>query len=110
MHNMHLYIDGLRIPIRNFYYHFTQYTDQRNKPVSRVLGGEFGFSYEPTNENLSLTEWMVDPFETILNFFDNRNTNANAESFNSKIKLFRANQRGVRDTSFFLYQFCFYMR
>ena len=64
MHNMHLYIDGLRIPIRNFYYHFTQYTDQRNKPVSRVLGGEFGFSYEPTNENLSLTEWMVDPFET----------------------------------------------
>ena len=48
------FIDGLRIPIRNFYYHFTQYTDQRNKPVSRVLGGEFGFSYEPTNENLSL--------------------------------------------------------
>ncbi|NLN73473.1 MAG: transposase, partial [Bacteroidales bacterium] len=30
--------------------------------------------------------------ETILNFFDeNRFTNANAESFNSKIKLFRAN-------------------
>ena len=26
----------------------------------------------------------------IVNFFDNRNTNANAESFNSKIKLFRA--------------------
>ena len=26
-------------------------------------------------------------FDTILNFFDNRNTNANAESFNSKIKL-----------------------
>ena len=32
--------------------------------------------------------------ETIVNFFINRNTNANAESFNSKIKLFRANQRG----------------
>lgn len=43
-------------------------------------------------------------FETILNFFDNRNTNANAESFNSKIKLFRANQRGVRDTQFFLFR------
>jgi len=43
-------------------------------------------------------------FETILNFFDNRNTNANAESFNSKIKLFRANQRGVRDTEFFLFR------
>lgn len=43
-------------------------------------------------------------FETILNFFDNRSTNANAESFNSKIKLFRANQRGVRDTKFFLFR------
>lgn len=43
-------------------------------------------------------------FNTILNFFDNRNTNANAESFNAKIKLFRANQRGVRDTQFFLFR------
>jgi transposase len=42
--------------------------------------------------------------ETILNFFVNRNTNANAESFNSKIKLFRANQRGVVDTKFFLFR------
>lgn len=40
----------------------------------------------------------------ILNFFNNRNTNANAESFNSKIKLFRANQRGVTDTTFFLFR------
>ena len=42
--------------------------------------------------------------ENILNFFNNRNTNANAESFNSKIKLFRANLRGVTDTSFFLFR------
>lgn len=42
--------------------------------------------------------------ETIVNFFANRNTNANAESFNSKIKLFRANQRGVVDTKFFLFR------
>lgn len=40
----------------------------------------------------------------ILNFFDNRNTNANAESFNSKIKLFRANLRGVTDKTFFLFR------
>lgn len=33
--------------------------------------------------------------DNILNFFTNRSTNANAESFNSKIKLFRANLRGV---------------
>ena len=43
-------------------------------------------------------------FENILNFFINRNTNAFAESFNSKIKLFRANQRGVVDTCFFLFR------
>ncbi|MFV0599566.1 MAG: transposase, partial [Bacteroidales bacterium] len=42
--------------------------------------------------------------EKILNFFNNRNTNANAESFNSKIKLFRANLRGVTDTQFFLFR------
>jgi transposase len=43
-------------------------------------------------------------FDTILNFFNNRQTNANAESFNSKIKLFRANQRGVIDVKFFLFR------
>ena len=42
--------------------------------------------------------------DNILNFFKNRHTNANAESFNSKIKLFRANQRGVTDTRFFLFR------
>ncbi|MDI6403035.1 transposase [Balneolaceae bacterium ANBcel3] len=42
--------------------------------------------------------------ESILNFFDNRTTNASAESFNARIKLFRANQKGVRDTTFFLFR------
>ena len=42
--------------------------------------------------------------DNILNFFKNRHTNANAESFNSKIKLFRANLRGVADTTFFLFR------
>jgi len=40
----------------------------------------------------------------ILNFFNNRSTNGNAESFNSKIKGFRANLRGVTDVSFFLFR------
>lgn len=43
-------------------------------------------------------------FDNILNFFNNGNTNANAESFNAKIKLFRANLRGVTDTTFFLFR------
>ena len=42
--------------------------------------------------------------EDILNFFNNRSTNANAESFNSKIKGFRANLRGVTDVRFFLFR------
>jgi transposase len=42
--------------------------------------------------------------DNILNFFDNRSTNANAESFNSKIKGFRANLRGVVDVKFFLFR------
>ena len=43
-------------------------------------------------------------YEEIFNFFDNRSTNANAESFNSKIKGFRANLRGVTDVKFFLFR------
>ena len=41
--------------------------------------------------------------ENILNFFENRSTNANRESFNSKIKLFRANMMGFTDVSFLLF-------
>ena len=43
-------------------------------------------------------------FESILNYYNNYSTNAAAESFNSKIKLFRANLRGVVDTKFFLFR------
>lgn len=43
-------------------------------------------------------------YPEILNFFDNRSTNASAESFNAKIKAFRATQRGVTDIPFFLYR------
>jgi transposase len=42
--------------------------------------------------------------ENILNFFHHRSTNANAESFNSKLKGFRAIQRGVKDIDFFLFR------
>lgn len=43
-------------------------------------------------------------YETILNYFDNRSTNASAESFNAKIKAFRAQFRGVRNVKFFLFR------
>jgi transposase len=41
---------------------------------------------------------------SILNFFINRSTNASAESFNAKVKAFRATSRGVRDVKFFLFR------
>ena len=43
-------------------------------------------------------------YQTILNFFERRSTNAAAESFNAKIKAFRSQFRGVRNISFFLYR------
>lgn len=40
----------------------------------------------------------------IVAYFRNRATNAASESFNAKIKAFRAQLRGVRDVSFFLFR------
>jgi hypothetical protein len=39
-------------------------------------------------------------YQYVLNFFENRNTNPSAESFNAKIKAFRSQFRGVRDIPF----------
>jgi len=43
-------------------------------------------------------------YPTKLNYFKNSATNAYAESYNAKIKDFRRNFRGVRDTRFFLFK------
>jgi len=48
--------------------------------------------------------YLHDHLDTILNYFPDRSTNASAESFNAKLKGFRALVRGVRDTKFFLYR------
>lgn len=50
------------------------------------------------SETIKVNEWKI------LGYFENRETNASAESFNAKIKWFRALVRWVRDTSFFLYR------
>ncbi|MCL2650266.1 MAG: transposase [Candidatus Azobacteroides sp.] len=47
---------------------------------------------------------VYEHYEDILNFFINRSTNASAESFNAKIKSFRAVLRGVVDIDFFLFR------
>lgn len=52
----------------------------------------------------TIAKSIYEHYPTILNYFDNRSTNASAESFNAKIKAFRASFRGVRDVSFFLFR------
>lgn len=49
-------------------------------------------------------ETVYENYPNILNFFENRSTNASAESFNSKIKNFRAQLRGVSDVKYFLFR------
>ena len=48
-----------------------------------------------------LMKTIMNHYSDILNYFDQRSTNASAESFNAKIKNFRLQLRGVRDKSFF---------
>ena len=43
-------------------------------------------------------------YQTIVNYFDNRSTNASAESFNAKIKAFRSQFRGLKNIEFFLFR------
>jgi transposase len=67
-------------------------------------------NWKEANRNLGIQKFNIAANsisynqDNILNFFNNRNTNANAESFNAKIKLFRANLRGVSNTTFSLFR------
>lgn len=56
---------------------------------------------ERINEN---RRGIVEDYDEILNFYNKFSSNAMAESFNAKIKLFRANLRGVIDKKFFLFR------
>jgi len=52
----------------------------------------------------TICKTITENTEGIFNYFDNRSTNAAAESFNAKIKSFRSLFRGVRNVSFFLFR------
>ena len=52
----------------------------------------------------TISATVYEHYEEILNFFINRSANASAESFNAKIKAFRASLRGVSDMKFFLFR------
>ncbi len=77
-----------------------------NKSTAKKLFRQWIWHTNTLNikEFFSVANTLNSHFDSIVNFFDNRSTNAAAESFNSKIKLFRANQRGVVDNKFFLFR------
>ena len=52
----------------------------------------------------SVIQTMQNNYATIANYFENRSTNASAESFNAKVKAFRNQFRGVKDIPFFIYR------
>ena len=89
----------LTLSFRSIYKNFSksQATTQFNEWKEKVTA----MKIDEFNTVVNSIEYHLD---NILNFFDNRSTNANAESFNSKIKGFRANLRGVSDVKFFLFR------
>jgi transposase len=95
--------------LKKMYQHvmtFRNIYENKSKQVARIqfidwIDKTKALKIEEFNSTAKSISYHLD---NILNFFDNRNTNANAESFNAKIKLFRANLRGVTDTKFFLFR------
>lgn len=56
------------------------------------------------NEFARVLETFENHNDTIINYFEERLTNASAESFNAKVKAFRAQFRGVGDIKFFMFR------
>ena len=52
----------------------------------------------------SVIQTMQNNYATIVNYFENRSTNASAESFNAKVKAFRSQFRGMSDIPFFIFR------
>jgi transposase len=90
---------SLTIAFRNIYKNLS-----KEKAVSQFMGWKQDVIESEIDEFNTAVNSIEYHFENILNFFNNRSTNANAESFNSKIKGFRANLRGVTDVKFFLFR------
>ncbi|MBK7098203.1 MAG: transposase [Sphingobacteriales bacterium] len=86
--------------------HFRNIYEQKNPNSAKTMFNEWITKTHTAEMKTFYTvaNTVKNNLDNILNFFINRNTNANAESFNSKIKLFRANLRGVAETKFFLFR------
>ena len=84
----------------------------RNKKLAREAArGYLHCWYEKVNactirEIKSARDCIKAKEEEVLNYFNERHSNASAESLNSKIKSFRAQVHGVADVPFFMYRLC----
>lgn len=102
---------------------FAQYPDLKEAySLSHSLRMIFSRRLKKDEARLSLARWydkvdnsgfasfntiagtIYEHYDEILNYFVNRSTNAFAESFNAKIKAFRAQLRGVTDLKFFFFR------
>lgn len=102
---------------------FERYPDlERAYKLCQNLSWIFNHTKDKTSALIRLAKWdekvrqaefssfntiartMSIHYKNILNYFDNRSTNASAESFNAKIKAFRAQFRGVKKVDFFLFR------
>ena len=102
---------------------FDEYPDiKKAYLLSQKLGWIYENSIDKTTARTRLAKWIEsvrqsrfksfntisntinNHYPQILNYFDNKSTNAAAESFNAKIKAFRAQLRGVVDIEFFLFR------
>ena len=73
--------------------------------LSPALEGWYKKVTKSTLREIKSVKQSIQHYEDeILNYFINRDTNASAESLNSKMKAFRSCLKGIRDIPFFFYR------
>lgn len=91
---------NLSMNFRNIYQHAKSKEDAKNK-INDWIDKVNSLDIKAFN---TAANSIKNHMDNILNFFPDRITNAMAENFNSKLKSFRAQFRGVKDLEFFLYR------
>ena len=91
----------------NLYLNLVDIFNKKSKPgvarlkLARWYNDVEAFGYDGFSK---VIETFENHNDTIINYFEDRLTNASAESFNAKIKAFRTQFRGVGDIRFFMYR------
>ena len=91
----------------NLYLELVDIFNKKSKPaaarlnLARWYNSVEAFGYDGFSK---VIETFENHNDTIINYFEDRLTNASAESFNAKIKAFRTQFRGVGDIKFFMFR------